>query len=447
LKLKWRQSSPDRKIGLEKEEEAAVNKNGKRRGREQSAQKQLMLPLRGLARAALWDTVVISGLAFVEEEMEAERAALCGPRYAHLAERQALRSGHVPSSLVMGGRRVKVERPRARGVDGHELSLPSWRAWSSRDPLDERAFEQMVLGVSTRRYARSLEALPHEFEVRGTGKSAVSERFVVGTQRRLAELMRRDLTGLALVAVMIDGVHFADHVVLAAVGIESNGHKHVLGLREGATENTASCKALLADLIERGLDPNRAILVVIDGAKALHKAVIETFGARVLIHRCHAHKKRNVTDALPERMRASVHSAMNQAYATRDPKRARRLLENLARRLESTHPGAAGSLREGLEETLTVMRLDLPESLERVLSSTNLIENLFSRVRDTARRVKRWMGGLMILRWTAAGVLEAERHFRKVAGYRALPKLVAALRAHDAAIDGDRRVANAKRAA
>ena len=207
-----------------------MNKNGKRRGREQSAQKQLMLPLRGLARAALWDTVVISGLAFVEEEMEAERAALCGPRYAHLAERQAQRSGHVPSSLVMGGRRVKVERPRARSVDGHELSLPSWRAWSSRDPLDERAFEQMVLGVSTRRYARSLEALPNEFEVRGVGKSAVSERFVVGTQRRLAELMRRDLNGLALVALMIDGVHFAEHVVLAAVGIESNGHKARLGV-------------------------------------------------------------------------------------------------------------------------------------------------------------------------------------------------------------------------
>src|SRR5229473_2286319 len=406
-------------IGLEKEEEAAVNKNGKSRGREQSAQKQLILPLRGLARAALWDTVVISGLAFVEEEMEAERAALCGPRYAHLAERRAQRSGHVPSSL----------------------------AWSARDPLDERAFEQMVLGVSTRRYARSLEALPNEFEVRGVGKSAVSERFVVGTQRRLSELMRRDLSGLALVALMIDGVHFAEHVVLAAVGIESNGTKHVLGLREGATENAAACKALLADLIERGLDPNRAILVVIDGAKALHKAISETFGVRVLIHRCHAHKKRNVADALPERMRASVHTAMDQAYATRDPKRARRLLENLARRLESAHPGAAGSLREGLEETLTVMRLDLPKSLERVLSSTNLIENLFSRVRDTARRVKRWQGGTMILRWTAAGVLEAERHFRKIAGFRALPKLVAALRAHDAAIDRARQVEIGKRAA
>ena len=311
-----------------------------------------MLPLRGLAREALWDTVMISGLAFVEDELEAERVAVCGQRYEHQVGRQALRSGHVPSSLVMGGRRVKVERPRARSIDGHELRLPSWRAWSSRDPLDERAFEQMVLGVSTRRYARSLEALPHAFEVRGTGKSAVSERFVVGTQRRLSELMRRDLTGLALVAVMIDGVHCADHVVLAAVGIERNGHKHSLGLREGATENTASCKALLADLIERGLNPHRAMLVVIDGAKALHKAVSETFGARVLIHRCHAHKKRNVADALPERMRASVHSAMNQAYATRDPKRARRLLENLARVLESAPPGAAAPCARGWRKRL-----------------------------------------------------------------------------------------------
>jgi hypothetical protein len=129
------------------------------------------------------------------------------------------------------------------------------------------------------------------------------------------------------------------------------------------------------------------------------------------------------------------------------PKPARRLLENLARRLESAHPSAAGSLREGLEGTLTVMRLDLPENLARVLSSTNLIEHLFSRVRDTARRVKRWQGGTMILRWTAAGVLEAERHFRKVAGYPALSKLVVALHAHDVAIDRERGVENEKTAA
>ncbi len=410
-------------------------------------QQQLRLPLRELVREALFDTVVISGLEYVGEVLEEERTELCGLRYRHDPERRASRAGSMPSSLTLGGRRVEVERPRVRSREGHELTLPSWRAWSARDPLEQRTLEQMVLGVSTRRYPRSLEALPQELKVRGVSKSAVSARFVVGTTKKLAELMRRDLSGLELVALMIDGVHFADHVVLAAVGIDRSGTKHPLGLREGATENAAACKALLADLIERGLNPDRTILVVIDGAKALRKAVLEVFGERALLQRCQAHKKRNVTEALPQRLRASVQSAMNQAYATGDPKRARRLLENLARRLESDHPGAAASLREGLEETLTVMRWGLPENLERVLSSTNLIENLFSRVREVARRVKRWQGGVMILRWTAAGVLEAERHFRKIAGYRALPKLVAALRAHDAAINRQRQVENGRRAA
>ena len=389
----------------------------------------------------------VSGFGLVQDELEAERTALCGERYAHQEQREAVRAGHVPSSLVLGGRRVEIQRPRARSSAGHELRLPSWQTWSSRDPLDQRAFEQMVLGVSTRRYARSLESLPEEVEVRGISKSAVSERFVNGTQRRLGELMGRDLSGLKLVALLIDGVHFAEHVVLAAVGIDVDGEKHPLGLREGATENAAACKALLEDLIERGLNPERTILVAIDGAKALRRAVLDTFGERALIQRCQAHKKRNVTDALPERMRASVRAVINQAYATRDPKRARRLLENLAHKLESAHPGAAASLREGLDESLTVMALHLSEGLERVLSSTNLIENLFSRVREIARRVKRWQGGTMILRWTAAGVLEAERYFRKVAGYRALPRLAAVLHARDAAIDRSRGVDIRNRAA
>ena len=294
----------------------------------------------------------------------------------------------------MGGRRVAVQQPRARTVEGHELRLPSWREWSARDPLAERAVEQMVLGVSTRGYARSLEPLPETVAVRGISKSAVSARFVYGTERKLAALMSRDLRQLRVVALLIDGVHFGPHLVLAAVGVDEHGDKHVLGLREGATENTT---AVLADLVERGLDNTRTLLIVIDGAKALHKAVMEVFGARALIQRCREHKKRNVTDALPERLRAAVRSAMNQAYATRDTKRARRLLEGLARRFEHQHPGAASSLREGLEETLTVMRLGLPENLERVLSSTNLIENLFSRVREIGRRVKRWQNGTMVL--------------------------------------------------
>jgi putative transposase len=346
------------------------------------------------------------------------------------AERQALRAGHVASSLVLGGRRVAVSRPRARSVEGHELSLPSWGEWSRRDPLTERAVEQMVLGVSTRRYARSLEPLSPSATVRGISKSAVSERFVYGTERKLAELMSRDLAKCSFTVLFIYGVHFGEHVVLAAVGVDEHGNKLVLGLREGATENAAACKALLADLIERGLDTGGSVLVVIDGAKALHKAVVEVFGARALIQRCREHKKRNVSEALPERLRAAVRIAMNQAYATRDAKRARRLLGNLARRLEHQHPGAAASLREGLDETLTVMRLGLPDNLERVLSSTNLIENLFSQVREIGRRVRHWQSGTIVLRWSAAGVFEAERSFRKLAGYRATPTLVAALRAH-----------------
>jgi transposase-like protein len=280
-----------------------------------------------------------------------------------------------------------------------------------------------------------LEPLPEAVAVRSISKSAVSARFVYGTERKLAALMSRDLRERRVVALLIDGVHFGPHLVLAAVGVDEHGDKHVLGLREGATENTTAVRALLADLVERGLDNTRTLLIVIDGAKALHKAVMEVFGARALIQRCREHKKRNVTDALPERLRAAVRSAMNQAYATHETKRARRLLESLAGRLEHQHPGAAASLREGLEETLTVMRLGLPENLERVLSSTNLIENLFGRVREIGRRVKRWQNGTMVLRWTAAGVLEAERGFRKLVGYCAMPILVAALRAHDAQLE------------
>jgi len=422
-----------------------MRKTGRSRVEEQTGARQWRLPLSEFFREALWDTVVVSGFEFARERLEAERAALCGPRYAHLAERAAMRAGHARSSLTLGGRRAGISRPRVRRTDGGELMLPSWQAWSARDPLERRAVEQMILGVSSRHYARSLEPLPEEIAMRGVSKSAVSERFVVGTQKKLAELMRRKLHGLKLIAVMIDGVRFADHVVLAAIGININGKKHLLGLREGATENAAACKALLADLIERGLPAERSLLFVIDGAKALRKAITDTFGSRALIQRCRQHKKRNVTDGLPERMRSQVNSAMSQAYASGEVKRARHLLENLGRSLERGYPGAATSLREGLEETLTVMRLGLPESLERVLSSTNLIENLFSRVREMARRVRRWQGGAMILRWCAAGVLEAERNFRKLAGYRALAKLDAALRAHDATLD--RGVDNRKQAA
>lgn len=361
---------------------------GKQRGGEE---RQEVLPLAELVREALYETVLMSGLAYVSEVLEAEREAVCGPRYRHDEYREAYRSGHSESSLVLGGRRVVVRRPRVRTVSGEEVELPSWRVWSETDPLERRAVEQMVVGVSTRRRSRE----PEGVTARGTSKSAVSRRFVQGTERKLAELTGRDLSDLELAVLMIDGVHFAEHVVVTAVGVDVEGRKHVLGLWEGATENGASCTALLEDLVERGLDTERAILVVIDGSKALKKAVRSVFGERARIQRCQTHKKRNVLDQLPKSMRESVKAAMNEAYRTRDPERARRLLENLARRLRREHPGAAASLEEGLEETLTVKGFGLEENLERIFSTTNLIENLHGQVRDLTRRVKRWRGGAM----------------------------------------------------
>jgi len=394
------------------------------------------LSLHEFVRSSLYETVLIAGLLHVKQVLEEERAAVCGQRYRHTQERMAYRAGAVPSSLVLGGRKVVVTRPRVRTTDNQEVTLPSWTAWSGADPLEARAIEQMILGVSTRDYHRSLETLPEEVRSRSTGKSAVSRRFVRGTQQQLAKLLSRSLEGIEPVALYLDGVHVADHVVVTAIGLDASGKKHVLGLWEGATEHSATCTALLENLVERGLRTDRALLVVIDGSKALRKAVAAIFGKRVLVQRCQEHKKRNVLDALPNAKRESVKRALNEAFRTRDAARARRLLDNLIRRLAQEHPGAAASLKEGLDELLTVKELGMDELLERMLSTTNVIENMIGNVRDVGARVKRWRGGHMVLRWCAAGMLEAERHFRRIKGHAGMKDLVSALRKHDTKLDG-----------
>ena len=406
-----------------------MRNNDRRSGESKARSKQLdmMLPLH--------EWIAAAGLAAVMELLERERAALCGMRYRHDRTRSAFRGGHVRSSLVLGGRRVGVRRPRVRGRNGQELKLPSWQAWSARDPLTRRAMEQMLLGVSTRRYARSLETLPPGLQQRAIGRSAVSRRFITHTEHKLTQLLSQNLAALELPVLMIDGVHFGTHVVLVALGIDAQGGKRVLGLWEGASENAAACKALLANLAERGLRTDRAVLVVIDGSKALASAVRDVFGARALIQRCREHKKRNVTDALPRPMRTAMRQLLNQAYASRDVERTRQLLEQQARQLHHTHPGAAAALREGLEETLTVTRVGLPDQLERALCSTNPIENLFSRVRAIAHRVSHWRDGYMVLRWTAAALTECQPTFRRIYGWKSMALLTRALRAHDAALD------------
>jgi transposase-like protein len=295
----------------------------------------------------------------------------------------------------------------------------------------------MLVGVSTRKYKRALDELPMEVDEFGTSKSAVSRRFVAATKKQLDEWLARDLGAIDLAAIMIDGLAFGEHVALIALGIDSDGRKHVLGLHEGATENATACGALLDSIIARGVRTDRSKLFVVDGSKALCKAIVTRFGERALIQRCQVHKARNVREHLPDELQASVSSTMRQAYATRDHKSAKRQLENLARRLDDDHPSAAASVREGVAETLTVIRLALPQSFARTFATTNPIENLNSSTRWTCRNVKRWQGGTMVLRWASAAICEASERFRRVKGSKSgMPILLEALRANDRKLDG-----------
>jgi putative transposase len=381
-------------------------------------------------RTELFELMVRSGLRVLDAMLEEDRTALCGPRYAHDPTRVATRAGTVASEVVLGGRKVPVQRPRVRG-DGHEVPLPTFQALTHRDPLNRRVLEQMLVGVSTRRYARSLEPLPADVPSRGTSKSSVSRRFVARTTAQLQAWQTAPLDGLDLVALLLDGVHIGEHCLIVALGIAANGQKHALGLWEGATENATACRSLLANLQGRGLRTDRSVLVILDGALALHKAVRAVFGEAALIQRCQVHKLRNILDHLPERERPSVQATVRRAYQASDVKMATRLLTELAKRLEQEHPSAAGSVREGLDETLTVMTLQLSARLQRSLATTNAAESLLSRTRHVKRNVKRWRGGQMMLRWVAAGILEAVKGFRRLKGCGDMPKLVAALRSRD----------------
>ncbi|MGH3523481.1 MAG: IS256 family transposase [Mycobacterium sp.] len=361
--------------------------------------------------------------------LEEDRTALCGVRYAHQSQRDAARAGTVASEVVLGGRKVAIRRPRVR-ADGQEVPLPTFRTMAEEDPLNRRVVEQMLVGVATRQYARSLEPIPPTVVSRGTSKSAVSRRFVAKTAAQLAAWRSTTLDTLNLVALLIDGVQIAEHCIVVALGIDHTGQKHALGLWDGSTENAAVCQSLLADLQSRGLRTDRSLLVILDGSKALHKAVTQTFGPAALIHRCHVHKLRNILEHLPEAQRPWVRAIVARAYKA-DVPTARRLLQDLARRLEDRYPSAAASVREGLEDTLTILSLGLSDRLRQSLATTNAIESLISRTRHVKRNVKRWRSGQMVLRWAAAAVLEAVKGFRRLKGHKDMPKLVTALRARD----------------
>jgi transposase-like protein len=327
-----------------------------------------------------------------------------------------------------------------RSVQDQEIELRTYRAFAKRDLLTEAALGRMLAGLSTRTYPVGLEPMG-QVEALATSKSAISRRFIQGTEQKLAELFGRDLSQLDLVAMFIDGVEIAEHCVVVALGVDADGRKHPLGLWEGTTENKTVCNALLGNLIERGLQVEQPRLFAIDGGKAIRAAVLSTFGTYAVIHRCREHKRRNVLEHLPQAERTFVSRKLNKAWSEPDAKRAEAQLRALAKHLETKHPGAAASLLEGLEETLTVTRLGLSGSLLDTFKSTNPIESMISIARDVTGNVKRWNNGKMVVRWMAAGLLEAEKRFRRVKGYRDMPMLRVALRRHHQGLESTRRSA------
>src|SRR5215831_1025992 len=346
-----------------------------------------------------------AGTAAIETMLTADAEQLCGKRYQRHADRQGHRWGMIGSEVGWHGGKAAIRRPRVRQRGGAELELSSWTAIQKADLLSRWAFNQMLIGVATRKYARSVRLPDGDLAgqaKRATTKSSVSRRFVALSTAKLKEWLAADLSGLDLLVIQIDGLRVGDHVLVAAIGIDGAGDKHVLALALGATENAAVVKALLADLIERGLDPKVCRLFIVDGAKALSRAVRDTFGGFALIQRCQVHKGRNIIG-----------------------------------RLDHDAPGVSASILEGLDEMLTVIRLGLPDQLRRSLGCTNAIESLIAVLRQVCRNVKRWRNARMALRWTATAMLEAEKSFRRLKAHKQLPILRAALLRHQQALRGD----------
>src|SRR5690242_752320 len=383
------------------------------------------------AKEGLLALAVGTGMQVMAAMFAEDAEQLCGPEGRHNPGRAGYRHGREAGSVTLGGRRLPVTRPRVRAADGSgELHLPSYDLFSSTEILGRLAMEKMLAGLSSRRYTAGLEPARQAVadQATATSKSAVSRRFAAATETALEQLMSRRLDDLDLVAFMVDGVHFGEHTCVVALGIGIDGTKHPLAVEEGSTENATLVTGLIIGLRDRGLDVTRPILAVLDGAKALSRAVKDVFD-KPLIHRCQQHKIRNVRDRLPEKMRTVTERRMRAAYHAESALQAESLLTELAAELGKTHPGAAASLREGMAETLTILRLGVPPALARTLHSTNPIESMIEICREHSKNVKRWRDGTMALRWRAAGMLEADHQFRRVNGHLHLPKLRAALEA------------------
>jgi putative transposase len=373
-----------------------------------------------------------TGLVVMAQMMEAELTGLVGGKHAKLptAERVGNWHGTTTGSVVLGGRQVTTDRPRGRTTEGQEIGLDTWKTFSSKDLLNSLVVERMLAGVATRRHADVAEPVGADIEARSKSmsKSAVSRRFVKATERAVADLMARNLADLDVAVVMIDGLEVAGQCCVVALVITEDGTKVPVGLWLGDTENKTVVTALLADLVARGLDTTGGVLCVIDGAKALAAGIRKVFGEEAVVQRCTLHKRRNVTGHLGKELATTIDRRLGIIFAQPDATKGLEAARRLAKELDAEHPDAAASLREGLDDMFTVRRLGIGGTLAKTLTNTNCIESMISITRRTTGRVTRWKDGTMKKRWIAAGMLEAERSFRRVRGYREMPKLVEALR-------------------
>jgi len=365
------------------------------------------------------------GLLVAAGLLEDEVTRLCGPRYRRQPDRTHTRYGRQRGVATLAGQKIAIERPRVRQAGGGaEVPLETYARLQSPDAMPRAVLRRMVRGVSTRDYAGVVELARDGF---GVAKSSVSRDFVRASAADVRALAERRLQGQRFPVVMIDGVEYAGATLVVAMGIAEDGSKRILGLRQGATENAAVCVALLEELQARGLDTTRPTLLVLDGARALHAAARRVWGENVVIQRCQIHKRRNIKAHLQDKHHAELDRRLTAAYQGDDYERARKSLETTAKWLSRLNPDAAASLREGLEETLTVLRLGLTGPLRRTLCSTNPIESALSVARRVTSRVTRWRDGDMRLRWCVAGLLRAEGKFRRLKGHRGMGSLLKAL--------------------
>jgi putative transposase len=389
---------------------------------------QMILPLADIAqklRNGVGQFLLQAQLQLLTLIIEDEVDWMTGPRYERGADKEVQRWGHESGSVVINGQKMPVRRPRARGQEG-DVKVGSYELFQRDEEQQKRIWEAITRGLTTRGYGPTVRESEKAFAIE---KSAVSEKFIAMSARKVNELLKRDLSKLRLCALLLDGVEVKQQHLVTALGIDETGRKTILGFHQGASENQAACDGLFSDLARRGLDFRQLHLNLIDGSKALRNGVRKYCGDSSPILRCQLHKRRNIVGHFADEEQASWDRRLANAYDLRSHKESKAALLRIQDELNHVNPSAARSLEEGLEETLTLHRLKVPVELWKTLRSTNAIESAFSIVRVVCRNVKRWRPGNQIERWVGSGLVVAEKQFRRIVGYRALPGLITALEA------------------